>query len=139
MAADRGGCPECSFSFIPWLIWTFEGAIVQEIHTAGYDQGQHEVASQDKEHRLDFLSGLHERNPAESCHDVVIADGDGKRRVLGQVKVVARKRRNDQRHRLRNDHELQRPVRRHTKRERRFTLPLVDREDAAAYNLGDEA
>ena len=56
---------------------------------------------------LDRLAGLVEHGAGEDLHEVRIADGDRKRRVLGQVEILAGQRRDDDAHRLRDHHEAQ--------------------------------
>ena len=66
-----------------------------------------EVDEHGDEDHLDRLSGLVQHGAGEHADEVGIGDGHGQRGVLGQVEIVARQRRNDDAHGLRDDHEAQ--------------------------------
>ena len=83
---------------------------------------------QDGEH-LDGLAGLVVHRAAR-IHEVGVADGNGQRRVLGQVQILAGERRNDDAQRLRNDDEAQRLAVVEAQRMGRFRLPVADGENA---------
>ena len=64
-----------------------------------------EHGDQDHLHRL---PGLVQHRAGEHADEIGIGDGDSQRGVLDQVEIVARQRRNDDAHGLRDDHEAQR-------------------------------
>ena len=57
---------------------------------------------------LDRLPGLVQHRAGKDLHKIGIADGHRQRRVLGDVEVLARQRRDDDAHRLRDDDQPQR-------------------------------
>jgi hypothetical protein len=88
---------------------------------------------------LDRLAGLVQHRAHEHLHEVGIADRHRERGVLGEVEVLARQRRDDDPHRLRDHDEAQRLPGTQPERARGLGLALRHREDAGPHHLGDEA
>ena len=81
---------------------------------------------------------LVEDGAGENLHEIGIADEDGERGILDDVEILARQRRRDEAHRLRDDDEPHRQAAMQTQRARGLALAVRHRQHAGANDLGDE-
>ena len=113
-------------------------AAVVPIHQQRRHKADGEIDRHGDGDDFDRLAGLVEHGAGEDLHQVRITNGDRQRRVLGQVQILAGKRRDDHAHRLRHHHKPQRRLRAQAERIGRFGLSVRDRANAGAHHLGDE-
>src|ERR1700733_4784194 len=109
-----------------------------EIHQPAGHQRDQEIDAHRDADDLDRLPGLAQRRAREYRNQVGISDRHRQRRVLGEIEILVGERRQDDAQRLRHDDQPQGRAPRQPKRGAGFHLPLVNRQNAGANDLGDE-
>jgi hypothetical protein len=111
-------------------------ARIDRVHDHRDDEVQAQVHRHDDHDDLERLAVLVDRRVGDR-DQVGIADHDRERRVLDQVHVLARERRDREAQRLRKDRPGHRLAARHAECERRHATGPRDRLHAGADQLGD--
>ncbi len=114
-------------------------ARIEPVHPEGRGEADGQEHAHGDEDHFDRLSGLVQDGAREHAHEIRVADGHGERGVFGEVQILARQRRDDDAHGLRDGDEPQRLAAAEAQGIGCLRLPLGHAHQARAHRLGDKA